>query len=68
MIKHSFAFIIDKELLSNSDALIKKELIFLLKILAKCVLPQPDGPKIFINLLDHLGQLSISFYASKLFA
>jgi len=46
----------------------KNELIFLLKILAKWVLPQPEGPKIFINLLDHLGQLSISLYASKLFS
>ena len=44
----------------NTKRLSESELIFLLKMFAKWVFPHPDGPKMFIYLLDHLGQLSIN--------
>ena len=36
-------------------------------MLTKWVFPHPAGPNIFMSLLGHLGQFSISLYALKLF-
>ena len=46
---------------------IKIEFIFLLKILARWVLPHPLGPYKFIHLSGQFGHESINLYASKLF-
>ena len=57
----------DKISESTLDAGNKIHSILFFRIFIKCVFPQPLGPKIFINLLDQFGQLSISLNALKLF-
>ena len=64
IIKASLVLNFKKVFSSKSLELIDKQDVLFFKIDAKCVFPEPEGPKIFIILFIHFGQLFIKSYAS----